>query len=74
MGGTMKSPLKITNIYTAHKGTGNDYYKTNDKEELNHLKKAKRYLEQLLDRAKDDLKNTTHIYEKKVEELTEEIK
>ena len=44
MGGTMKSPLKTTNIYTARKGSGNDYYKTNDKEELNHLKKAKRYL------------------------------
>ena len=70
----MKQPLKTTNIYTTRKSGNQEYYKTNDKDELGHLRKSKRYLEQLLDQTKTDFKKTVDIYDKKVKELTEMVK
>lgn len=66
----MKQPFKTTNIYTARKSGNEEYYKTNDKDELGHLRKSKRYLEEQLEQTKTDFKKTVEIYDKKVYELT----
>lgn len=45
--GTVQSPAKSRNIYLSGKSVRNEYYQTTgkDKDELQHLKKSKQYLE-----------------------------
>ena len=72
--GTMKPSIKTTNVYTSRKSGNEEYYQTNDKNELSHLKKAKRYLEQLLERTKGDFKKAVVTYDEKIEDLSQQVK
>lgn len=42
---TNKSPVRFNNLYLNSKNSQEEYYKTTQKDELQHLRKTKRYLE-----------------------------
>ena len=41
----MRQPLPVGTTKTLRKNVNEEYYKTNDEDELVHVKKTKRYLE-----------------------------